>query len=208
VRPAPLHAAAVATLSAWRPPDTAQAALRTTYLAHLAAHPDGMWRSCVPDHLTASALVLDAAADRVLLTLHKKGGFWGQLGGHCEASDSTLAGAALREATEESGIPGLRVVGGVPVDLDQHVLSPAFGACGSHLDVRYAVVAPPGAEPVVSDESHDLAWFAVDALPPEAVGDLRRLVDRARAALLAGPGRPPAQSSDRSNPAVAETPSR
>ena len=52
--------------------------------------------------------------------------------------------------------------------------------------MRYAVVAPPGAEPVVSDESHDVAWFPADALPPEAVDDLSRLVDRARAALLAG----------------------
>ena len=40
--------------------------------------------SCVPAHLTASAMVLDHAGERVLLTLHRKGGFWGQLGGHCE----------------------------------------------------------------------------------------------------------------------------
>ena len=51
--------------------------------------------------------------------------------------------------------------------------------------MRYVAVAPVGSEPVVSDESHDVAWFPVDALPPEAVDDLGRLVTRARAAVLA-----------------------
>lgn len=200
----PLHADAVSALGAWSPPDDDQGALRSAYLAHLAAHPDGLWRTCVPEHLTASALVLDAAGERVLLTLHRKGGFWGQLGGHCEPSDATLAGAARREASEESGMAGLRVLGEGPVDLDRHTLSAAFGPCRAHLDVRYAVVAPPGAVPVVGDESHDLAWFAADALPAAAAGDLSRLVDRARVALLADRTQP----SDRPSAAVADTPSR
>jgi 8-oxo-dGTP pyrophosphatase MutT (NUDIX family) len=193
-----LHADALRALTGWAAPDDPQERLRTAYVEHLRTHDDGMLRDCVPAHLTASALVLDHAGERVLLTLHRKGGFWGQLGGHCEPQDATLAAAALREATEESGIAGLRLVGDAPVDLDRHALSTAFGTCGEHLDVRYAVVAPPGAEPVVSEESDDLAWFPAGALPPAAVDDLGRLVRRARAA----------QSSDRSSPAVADTPSR
>jgi 8-oxo-dGTP pyrophosphatase MutT (NUDIX family) len=204
-----LHADALRTLTGWAAPDDGQGLLRSAYVEHLRTHDDGMLRSCVPAHLTASALVLDHAGEQVLLTLHRKGGFWGQLGGHCEAEDDTLATAALREATEESGIAGLRLVGDAPVDLDRHALSTAFGTCGEHLDVRYAVVAPPGAEPVVSEESDDLAWFSVDQcpagdLPGAAVEDLARLVQRARAALAQSSG----QSSERSSPAVADTPSR
>jgi len=61
----------------------------------------------------------------------------------------------------------------------------------------------------VSDESDDVAWFSVDQfpagdLPGTVVEDLARLVQRARAALAQSP----AQSSDRSSPAVADTPSR
>ncbi|MGZ4589750.1 MAG: NUDIX hydrolase [Actinomycetes bacterium] len=180
----PLHDDAVRVLDAWAPDDAEQDRLRRSYLTHLRSHPDGLLRSCVPAHLTASALVLDATASHVLLTLHRKGGFWGQLGGHCEPSDRTLAGAALREAREESGIDEVTLVGELPVDLDRHALSSAFGRCGEHLDVRYAVVVPAGARPVVSDESHDVAWFPVDALPEGCV-DISGLLTRARVAVSA-----------------------
>lgn len=178
-----LHASALETLRGWVAPDDAQDGLRRAYVRHLLDHDDGMLVTCVPAHLTASALVLDAAGERVLLTHHRKGGFWAQFGGHVEAADRSLADAALREGREESGVEGLRLLGGGPVDLDAHDLSAAFGRCGTHLDVRYAAVAPPGAEPVVSAESHDVRWFPVGAMPPGAVADIGRLVDRAREVL-------------------------
>ena len=177
------HADALRTLRGWVAPEAAQDELRRAYVRHLVEHPDGLLVTCVPAHLTASVLVLDEAGKRVLLTHHRKGGFWGQFGGHVEAGDPTLAAAALREGREESGIDGLRLLGDAPVDLDRHRLSSAFGRCGEHLDVRYVAVAPAGADPVTSAESLDVAWFPVDALPPEAVGDLGRLVARARTLL-------------------------
>ena len=180
-----LHEDALRVLRGWVAPDDAQERLRTSYVEHLCRHRDGHCRSCVPAHLTASAIVVDATGDRVLLALHRKGGFWVQLGGHCEPGDQTLAGAALREAGEESGIEGLKVVGCEPLDLDRHRLSVAFGSCGEHLDVRYLVVAPAGAEPVTSDESHDVRWFGRDELPAGVADGLGRLVARGMAAAQA-----------------------
>jgi 8-oxo-dGTP pyrophosphatase MutT (NUDIX family) len=175
--PTTLHADAVRVLSAWDAPDDGQELLRRDFLAHLEAHGDGVWRECVAGHLTASTAVLDAAGKRVLLTLHPKAKLWLQLGGHCEPHDTSLAGTALREAAEESGIEDLRLLPG-PVRVDRHRVWCHGGSY--HLDVQYAAVAPEGAREKISDESDDLRWFELDALPDSADGAVRRLIARAR----------------------------
>ena len=180
-----LHAEALRLLSDWPASSPDQAELRERYLAHLRAHPDGCSRTCRPDHLTAGALVLSAERDAVLLTLHAKAQRWFQFGGHLEPGDATLADGALREATEESGVDGL-VLDPVPVHLDEHAVS-FCGAPGvvHHLDVRFVATAPAGAVPVVSEESSDVRWWPVDALPDP---DLRPLVDAAVAQSASWPG--------------------
>jgi 8-oxo-dGTP pyrophosphatase MutT (NUDIX family) len=164
-----LHADAVATLAAWRPALSSQRSLREAFLGFLAARPDACTRSCEPGHLTASALVLDHAAEQVLLTLHPRVGTWLQLGGHCEPEDATLVGAALREAGEESGIEGLRIEP-APVHVDVHPITCSLGVPTRHFDVRFVVHAPPGAAPVCSAESLDLRWWPLDALPEDPTG--------------------------------------
>ncbi|MFG2127742.1 NUDIX hydrolase [Streptomyces sp. NPDC048751] len=155
-----------------------QGELRQTYLDHLTEHPDGMWKSCADGHITASALVIDPERSRVLLTLHKKLRMWLQMGGHCEPDDATLASAALREGTEESGIPGLTLLPGGPVRLDRH-LTP----CAWHLDVQYAALAPADAVEAISDESLDLRWFAYDEVADVADNSVVRLLEATRARL-------------------------
>lgn len=157
-----------------------QEALRQAYLDHLAAHPDGMWKACHAGHLTASALVIDPEQGRVLLTLHKKLRMWLQTGGHCEPQDLSLEAAALREATEESGVKGLTPLPGGPVRLDRH---PIPAPCHWHFDVQYAALAPSGAVETVSDESLDVRWFAYDEVPAVADDSVARLLEATRARL-------------------------
>ncbi|GGF41501.1 NUDIX hydrolase [Marmoricola endophyticus] len=180
--PAGLREDALAVLHGWTPPDEEQDRLRDQYLAHLRRHRDerldGLVRDPEPDHLTASVAVLSADRTRVLLTLHRKARRWFQLGGHLEPADATLRDAALREATEESGIAGLEVTA-APVRLDLHPV-PFCHADGTarHLDVQYAAHAPAGAAAEVSAESLDLRWWPVDDLPSDEES-LHRLVERA-----------------------------
>lgn len=134
-------------------------------MAHLETRPDGLRRDCVPDHVTASTLIFSTDHRQVLLTLHAKARAWFQIGGHCEGQDTTLAGAALREAVEESGMTGLALQP-APVQLDTHDVS----FCSPtqvvrHLDVRFLALAPDRAAPLASEESLAVAWWPVDALP-------------------------------------------
>ncbi|MFI6500737.1 NUDIX hydrolase [Nonomuraea typhae] len=177
-----LRSDAVEVLTGWVAPTDEEEVLRKEFLEHLAAHEDAMYRACVPGHLTATTAVLSHDGSRVLLTLHPKAGMWLPMGGHCERADATLADVALREATEESGISGLRLLAG-PLALDRHEVW-CHPPRSWHLDVEYAAVAPEGAEAVISDESLDLRWFPVDGIPDLSDEATRRLAGRGREILL------------------------
>ncbi|HEV7650177.1 MAG TPA: NUDIX hydrolase [Actinophytocola sp.] len=174
-----LHADATAVLAGWRPATRGQRSLREAFLGYLAARPDACRRSCAAGHVTASALVLSADGGQVLLTLHPRVGAWLQLGGHCEPTDTTLAGAALREAEEESGIADL-TIDPAPVHVDVHPITCSLGVPTRHFDVRFLVHAPPGATPVRSDESLDLRWWPLSALPdPDGESGLAEMLSAA-----------------------------
>ena len=176
---AALHADAMRVLGAWDHPEPQQRVLRDQYLAFLREHPDAMSRSCWAGHLTSSALVMDADRTRVLLTLHPKVGRWLQLGGHNEVDDSSMQAAARREAIEESGIADVTVAA-VPLRLDRHPV-PCGGQFSEHLDVQYLALVPTDAVAVMSEESDDLQWFAVNALPSPLDPSVRALVEQALA---------------------------
>ncbi|WP_436796146.1 NUDIX hydrolase [Actinospongicola halichondriae] len=131
---------------------------REAILDFVAAHDDSLHRSCRQGHLTGSALVVDTAGEHVLLLFHTKLQRWLQPGGHCDG-DANLAAVALREATEETGIDGLRIHP-VAIDLDVHEVDPPADGPHLHLDARFLVVAPPGAVPEGNHESQGIRWVA------------------------------------------------
>jgi 8-oxo-dGTP pyrophosphatase MutT (NUDIX family) len=174
-----LYDDAVDVLTHWQAPTEEQELARAAYVTHLRVHPDGLWRSCFPDHLTAGALVLSHDRRHVLLNLHRKARRWFHFGGHLE-DDATLAGAALREATEESGLDGL-LVDAEPLHLSTHPVE-FCDPRGTvrHLDVRFLARAGADVEPVISEESLDVRWWPLDDLPTDEP-DMLDLVELALA---------------------------
>lgn len=168
----------IAMLSEWDAPDAAQDALRHAVLAFVHARSDACRRECVPGHVTASALVLDHSGGQVLLTLHPRVGRWVQLGGHCDEDDTDIVGAALREATEESGIDGLRMKPELAA-VHVHPVTCSLGVPTRHLDLQFVAHAPAGARIAISDESDDLRWWPADALPGGTDDALAYLVSQA-----------------------------
>ena len=181
-----LHADAVRVLGGWAAtsPEADRARRRT--LSLLDAGPVALTRAHRPGHVTASALVVDGDG-RVLLCLHGRLGRWMQLGGHCEPADVSLAAAALREASEESGISDLSV-DLAPIDVDVHevVCAPAPGepaGPSAHYDVRFLIRCPAGAVERISEESADLGWFDPSRLPSPLASATERQIGPALARL-------------------------
>lgn len=200
-------------LAGRRSDDPEQERLRAQYLDWIDANARPWSRSCAGSHLTASSLIVDPDSGRVALVFHGKARLWLQTGGHIEPDDHDPAAAALREASEESGLRGLRVLDG-PTRLSRH---PA--PCGSaewHLDVQYTVITTDDVVLGRSAESDTVEWFAPDALPTptdDAVrllvrDSLRRLRDQTTPA-QPSPAQPsPTQSSRAGTPAASDQPSR
>jgi 8-oxo-dGTP pyrophosphatase MutT (NUDIX family) len=161
---------------------------RSTLSAHLARHPADAGRLAdlialladppgplhdrrtLPGHVTASGVVVDLAARRVLLIHHGALGRWLPPGGHVEAGELPPA-AARREVQEEVGVAVGPVLSPdpdrpMPIDVDSHPI-PANDRRGepahAHHDFRFAFAADP-ADPLVADAAEVSAaeWVGFD----------------------------------------------
>ena len=109
-----------------------------------------------PVHVTGSAIITGTRG--VVLHLHKRMHLWLQPGGHVAPGEDP-AGAALREAVEETGLDLELVDPATIAHVDVH-----DGPKGHvHLDVRYLVRARTDADPTPPpEESQACRWFDWD----------------------------------------------
>jgi 8-oxo-dGTP pyrophosphatase MutT (NUDIX family) len=137
-------------------------------------------RSQLPAHFTASALVVDVSMTHVCLVHHKKLSRWLQPGGHFEPTDVDVAGAAMREAREETGLEvQLHPRCGTLFDVDVHVI-PARPAEPEHrhLDLRFLLIGR-GTLRLDVTESNSVQWFVREASVIEGSDEsVQRLVTK------------------------------
>ncbi len=100
-----LARALLARLEAHVPHDDDERRAVETMRAFVASTPEPFTRRTLSGHVTGSAVVLDLQG-RALLLHHARLNLWVQPGGHVEEGESPDR-AALREATEESGLDDL-----------------------------------------------------------------------------------------------------
>lgn len=139
-------------------------------------------RSNMRGHVTASALVLDAARRNVLLIHHRAFDRWMQPGGHHEDSP-TLYASALRELAEETGLSGTTPFSGVRhlLDVDSHAIAarPAKNEGAHwHHDFLYLECCHGPFTPVPQlEEVSGVRWFPIGRMA-ELGARFKRLGDR------------------------------
>lgn len=155
---------------------------------HALARTTDPWDRRQPLHVTASALVLDPAAGRVLLRWHDRLGRWLHVGGHADPGESDPFAIAMREAMEETGLGDLAawpdpadpaLIHVVVVDVPASAREPAH----EHADIRYLLSTATPEQARAESASTPLRWLHFDqALELVGADNLGVALLRARAA--------------------------
>ncbi len=169
-------------LAQYTPHDANEAEMLTQIARFVAENENCFERTLQTGHITGSAWIIDLDRRHALLTHHRKLDRWLQLGGHSDGDANTL-NVALREGVEESGLTTLRPLSEAIFDVDVHLI-PARKEEPDHYhyDVRFLLEADRNTPLVISDESNELAWVALEDilnLAPDL--SIRRMVEKSQA---------------------------
>jgi len=123
-------------------------------------------------HVTASSMILNKEGDKVLMVFHNIYHSWSWTGGHADGETEPLQ-TALREAREETGIHGLKILGGLAsVDILPvwgHMKKGKHVSSHQHLNFSYLFEADEAESlRIKADENSQVGWIAIK--------DLRQMV--------------------------------
>ena len=130
-------------------------------------HGDAFLRSNLTAHMTASAWVVNAARDRVLMVYHKIYDSWSWTGGHADGEEDLLS-VAIREVREETGVQSVRPVSEEIYSLeiltvDGHEKRGEYVPSHLHLNVTYLLEADEHETLRICEaENSGVRWFTLD----------------------------------------------
>ncbi len=133
-------------------------------IAFVEAHADCFHRRLWPAHVTGSTWVISPDRSRVIMLHHRKHDQWFQPGGHADG-DADILRVALRETSEETGLPSaeVRLLSMDVFDVDIHTIPASErGPQHDHIDIRFLVEIDDSAGLPGSDESHDVIWVTLN----------------------------------------------
>ena len=137
-------------------------------LAFLDKNENAFSRENLTAHMTASAWVVNAGRDKVLMVYHKLYDSWSWTGGHADGEED-LAAVALREVREETGVKSARLIGRDILSLeiltvDGHEKHGKYVPSHLHMNVTYLVEADEN-DPlsICEAENSGVQWFSPEA---------------------------------------------
>ena len=137
---------------------------RRAMLAFISRNPDVLLRENEAAHFTASSLIFNQTMDKVLMIYHNIYQNWCWTGGHADG-DGDLLHVALKEAGEETSVPGLQVLTPEAVALDiisvpRHYKNGVFVPTHLHYNLTYALQADDrGSVSPKLDENSGVKWI-------------------------------------------------
>ena len=139
---------------------------REEMLRLLSAYPETVFtRENEEAHFTASAWVVNASRDKVLMAYHNIYNSWSWTGGHADGETDLLA-VALKEVREETGLTNIHAVTEEIYSLEilqvsEHQKRSKTIPAHRHLNLTYLIEADEHeALRIKEDENSGLAWFS------------------------------------------------
>ncbi|QCK16442.1 NUDIX hydrolase [Mangrovivirga cuniculi] len=126
--------------------------------------PKAYSRESLKAHFTASAILIDSAAENILLLHHKKLDRWLQPGGHADGN-KCLPEVSMKELHEETNAVSAKLMNIIPFDLDIHTIPENKNEPEhQHYDLRFLWITDNLNEVRSNKESKGLKWIPVKEL--------------------------------------------
>ena len=174
----------------YRPGDEREALEQAIILDQIAREGDRiLTRDCSFAHMTASSIIVSQDRKKTLMAFHRIYNSWAWTGGHADGENDFEA-IARREAQEETGITGLRLLRGGIASMEilpvwAHVKREKQVPSHLHLNVSYLFEADDRLPlRIAQDENSAVGWIEISGIEscvsePPMLPIYKRLLKRA-----------------------------